>query len=82
MVILEPKKEMETRHTWPQKEIVPDEDDTFIYSLEWQEAKLSDDADEREKYVLEYGRKHNTFLYKIFKCLYNIRYVKNKNMVK
>ena len=48
-------------------------DDTFIYQIDWQEAKFSEDPAERERYVLEYGRKHNTFLYKIFKCLYNIR---------
>ena len=48
-------------------------DDTFIYQIDWQEAKFSEDPAERERYIHEYGRKHNTFLYKIFKCLYNIR---------
>ena len=70
------KKEMVKCYTWPEKEIVPDTDDQFIYQLEWFEKKLSDDPAERDLYAKEYGRRYNTFLYKIFKCLYNIRFHK------
>ena len=59
--------------TWPVKHLDRDVDDAFLHSIDWHEKKFSEDRAERNQYVMEYGRKHNTFLYKIFKCLYSIR---------
>ena len=44
-----------------------------MHYVDWHEKKFSEDLAVREEYVRNYGRNHNTFLYKIFKCLYSIR---------
>ena len=69
----QPKPEPIKCYTWPRKDLQPDRDDIFLHSIDWHEKKFSEDPSEKEDYVLNYGQKHNTFLYKIFKCLYSIR---------
>ena len=43
------------------------------YSLEF---RNSEEREAKRRYILEYGRKHNTLIYKIYRVLYNIRHGK------
>jgi len=51
---------------YPEKSINEDAK-VFLKSRDFQELRNSDDPDERRKWIMEYGRKHNTLLYKIYR---------------
>ena len=57
-------------YTWPVKHLERDIDDQFLYSIDWYDKKFSEDDNEKRQYIMEYGRRHNTFLYKIFKVYF------------
>merc|ERR1712050_91748 len=72
------KKDDRPKHfvsPYPEKKI--DEDaKVFLKTRDYQDLRNSDDREEKRRYILEYGRRHNTLLYKIFRVLYNIRHSK------
>jgi hypothetical protein len=73
----EPEPEPEKMPTvyaspYPKKRI-DDAAKVFLKYKDYEGLRDHDDREQRLKYILEYGRKYNTFLYKIYKALYNFR---------